>query len=328
MHLRRKLLAVLALSWLPWPSFAQDNKVRRIGFLGTRSRSKPSDPDPYYDAFLKGLRELGYVEGKNIHIEWRFADGNIERLPKLAAELVAANVELIVTHGTPAVQVLQKTTNTIPIVMAAVIDPVGSGLVKSLAHPGGNITGMSNLAVDLTGKNIELLKILLPRLTRLAVLVNPGNPAHSLFLKSLQAAARPAGIKVMEVRGRTVEELEHGFETASHGRAGAIMIPPDSVFVGLRKKFAELALRHHLATNMPFREDVQAGALMSYGQDLVDYYRRTATYVDKILRGAKPDRLPIEQPTRFHLAVNRRTAKALGIAIPRELLDRADEVIE
>ena len=329
----RRAFLIAAGAWLTLArasaSFAQQQpKVWRIGFLAMRSRSTPSNPDVYYDAFVQGMRELGYVEGKNLVIEWRFADGKYERLPGLAAELVRMKVEVIVTHSAAGPQAAQRATSTIPIVFVTASDPVGSGFAVSLARPGGNLTGLSNIVSEVSPKHIELLKTMIPKLSRVAVLQNPGNSFHPANLKSIQAAAQQVGIKVLPVDARAPDEIERGFATMTRERAEAVIVAADAFFVQQRRQIAELALKNRLPSMFPFREDVQAGGLMSYGQNLADSYRRAATYVDKILKGAKPGELPIEQPTRFHLAINRKTAKALGLNITNELLLRADEVIE
>ena len=330
MKVRRTFLVrAAALIAAPLGAFAQQpTKVRRIGFLGAFSRPTLSNPDVYYDAFTQGMRELGYVEGKNLVIEWRFADGIYERLAGLAAELVQMKVEVIATHSTAATKAAQRATSTIPIVTAAVSDPIGGGFAASLARPGGNITGFSVIAVDVSPKRLELLKTMMPAVSRIAVLVNPGNQAKPVVLKSVQAAAQQAGIQILAVDARTPEEIERGFAMMTSKRAEAVIIMNDAFFIQQRRQISELAARHRMPLMSPYREYVAAGGLMSYGQDLTDFYRRAATYVDKILRGAKPGELPIEQPTKIHLAINRNTAKALGINIPQELLLRADEVIE
>ena len=274
------------------------------------------------------MRELGYAEGRNLVIEWRFADGKYEPLAGLADELVRLKVELIVTHGNAAIQAARGATSTIPIVTAAANDPIGSGFVASLARPGGNLTGLSNISVDLSPKHVELLKIMMPRLSRVAIFVNFGNSSHSAILKSLQAAAQQAGMKVMPVEARTPDEIARGFAALARERAEAVVIPSDAFYIQQRQQISEVALKVRMPSIFPFREHVAAGGLMSYGQDLADHYRRTATYADKILKGAKPGDLPIEQPTKIHLAINLKTAKALGLTIPRELLLRADEAIE
>jgi putative ABC transport system substrate-binding protein len=331
MENRRRMLAALGLCALAAPLGAlaqQQGRVRRIGFLAARSRSTASNPDVYYDAFVLGMRELGYVEGKNLATEWRYADQKNERLPGLAAELVRQNVEVIVTHGTQATQAAQRATGTIPIVAAAVIDPVGNGFALSLARPGRNITGMSLITSDASPKHMELLKLLLPKLSRVVVLLNPENSGHLAVVKSLESAGQKVGAKILTVAASKPEEIKRSFDAAKRERADVIIVLTDSFFIGQRRQIADLAARNRLATMFSYREDVEAGGLMSYGQDLADYYHRAATYVDKILKGAKPGDLPIDQPARFHLAVNGKTAKALGLAIPQELLLRADEVIE
>jgi putative ABC transport system substrate-binding protein len=327
---RRKLVIALGAAALaaPLASFAQKQaKVWRIGYLAMRSRSTPADPEVYYDAFTQGMHELGYVEGKNLVIEWRFADGKVERLPSLAAELVQMKLDVIVTHATPATEALRRATSTIPIVMHG-IDPVGSGFAASLARPGGNITGQSYIQSAVSSKQIELLKFMLPKLSRVAILANPGNPAHPALLKDARTAAQQTGLELVQVDARNLEEVERGFAMITRERAEAILVVADGLFIGQRRRIAELAIKHRIPSIFSYREGVQAGGLMSYGQDLIHLYRRAATYVDKILRGAKPSELPIEQPTIFHLAINRKTAKALGLSIPQELLLRADEVIE
>ena len=327
---RRKLLISLSLSILSpaFPSLAQQPKVRRIGFLAVHSRSTQAKPDVYYDAFVQGMRELGYVEGKNLVIEWRFADGKYERLPDLADVLVQMKLEVIVTHSTPAIQALQRATSTIPIVTAAVGDPVGSGFAASLARPGGNITGLSVIALEVSPKRLELLKTMMPTLSRVAFLMNPGTSIHPTILKSIQAAAQQIGIMILPVNARSPEEIERGFAVMTRERAGAVIIAPDGFFLGQGRQFAALTVKNRIPSMSPYREHVMAGGLMSYGQNLTDFFRGAATYVDKILKGAKPSDLPIEQPTKIELFINRKTAKALGLTIPNEILLRADKVIE
>ena len=327
---RRIVVALGAGALTPLASFAQQQpaKVARIGFLASRSRSTPSDPEIYYDAFMQEMRELGYIEGKNLNIEWRFADGKYERLPGFAAELVQMKVEIIVTHGVPGTQAAQRATRIIPIVTAAVNDPVGTGFAASLARPGGNITGMSNTVNDVSIKHIELLKAMVPKLSRVAILMNPGNASHPANLKNIQVAARHAGIKVLPVDARSSEEIERGFGSMKRERARAVIIATDPFFQQQRRQIIAMAAKNKLPSMFSFREEVRAGGLMSYGANLPDIYRRAATYVDKILKGAKPGDLPIEQPTRFELVINRWTAQALGLTISREMLLRADAVIE
>ena len=328
---RRRVVLALGAGALAAPLAAytqQQSRMRRIGFLAVGSRSKPSNPEVNYDAFVQGMRELGYIEGKNLVIEWRFADGKYERLPGLAAELVRMKVEVIVTHSTPATQALQRATTSIPIVTAVVVDPVASRFAASLARPGGNITGLSNIAIDLSGKQIELLKVMFPSLTRVAVLVNPDTSFHPTFVKTVQAAAQHARIGTMSVNASDPEGIERAFAAMAGERRQSMIVAADGFFLGQGRHIAELSVKYRVPSISPWRQHVIAGNLMSYGQDIPDYFRRAATYVDKILKGAKPGELPFEQPTRIHLAINRRTAKALGITIPKELLVRADEVIE
>ena len=327
---RRKVLALLGLSLTaaPLAAFAQQpGKVWRVGFLALRHVDFV-DTDYYYGPFRQGMRELGYVEGRNLAIEWRSAEGKAERLPALAADLVQRNVDVIVTAGTPPTSAAQKATGTIPIVIANANDPVGSGLVKNLSHPGANITGLSSLAVDVSPKNLEIMLSLVPKLTQVAVLVNPANSGHAAILKSTQAAARKLNIKVLLAEARTPQEIERAFSLMAGERAGAVIIAIDAFFVQQGRQIADLAAKHRLPSMSGSREYVEAGGLVSYGQNLADNYRRAATYVDKILKGAKPGDLPIEQPATFELFINRKVAKALGITIPQSILVRADRVME
>jgi putative ABC transport system substrate-binding protein len=330
MTTRRQLLNLLGATALaaPLASLAQQQgKIWRIGFLALRHVDFV-DTDYYYGPFRQGMRELGYVEGRNLVIEWRSAEGKAERLPDLAAQLVLGKVDVIVTAGGAATGVAQKATATIPIVIAAANDPVGSGFVKSLSHPGANITGLSNLAVDISPKTLEIMLSLVPKLSQVAVLVNPTNSAHAAILKSTQAAAQKLNIKVLPAEARTPQEIERAFSVMARERAGAVIIAIDAFFIQQGRQIADLAAKHRLPSMSGSREYVEAGGLTSYGQNLADNYRRAATYVDKILKGAKPGDLPIEQPTTFELFISRKAAKALGITIPQSILVRADRVIE
>ena len=324
---RRGTLIVLGAGLAaPRLLLAQQANVRRIGFLGARSRSIPSRPDPAYDAFVQGMRELGYVEGRNLVIEWRFADGDSDRLPGLATDLVRSKPEVIVTHGTPATLAARKAAGAIPIVFAALGDPVRSGVVASLARPGGNLTGLSLITADLASKHIELIMTLLPKAKQFALLWNSGNPATRVA--TYKKVAEHAKVKLVPVGARTRDDLPRAFDEIARLGVGAAFISADTLFAFNRRSIVELAAKHRIPTLHYFREDVLAGALISYGQNLPDYYRRSASYVDRILKGAKPADLPIEQPTRIHLAINRKTAKTLGITVPNEFLLRADELIE
>ena len=311
----------------PLLSFAQRQpaKVPRIGFLD----ATPSDLARYRVAGLRdGLRELGYVEGKNIVIEYRWAEGKYERLPGMAAELVQLKVDVIVAASTNAIQAAQQATATIPIVMCATGDPVGSGFVASLSRPGGNITGLSNLAVDLSSKYLELLRVAVPKLSRVAVLMNPGHPLHPVFLKNIQATAQTIGVKVSPLQVGTASQFDVAFAAMKQERAGALIVLPDAFFLTQARRIAELVAQQRLPTMFWTREPVEAGGLMSYGQNVAEHYYRAATYVDKILKGAKPADMPVEQPTKIELVINLKTAKAIGLTISQDLLFRADKVIE
>ena len=330
MSTRRQILIALGSGAFitPYASFAQQtNKLRRIGFLVAAARP-PSIDAHYMGTFIRGLRDLGYVEGKNFVIEWRFADGNYQRLPALAGELVGLNVDVLVTGGTAANGALQKATTTIPIVNATMSDPVGNGFAKSLTHPGGNITGLALATTDMSPKHVELLRLIVPKLTSLGVLVNLGNSAHPAVAKSITTNAQRLGIKVRILDARNADGLTRNFSIMKQERTEAVIAVVDAFFISQRREIAELALKNNLPSMFSAQEHVEAGGLMSYGQNLADHYRRAAAYVDKIFKGAKPGNLPIEQPAVFSLTINSKTAKALGLAIPQELLLRADKVIE
>ena len=330
MNTRRKLLIALGVGALaaPFTSFAQQQgKVWRVGFLVPERR--PGSLDSHvYGGFPLGMRELGYVEGKDLAIEWRFADNDIARLSDLAAELVRLKVGVIVTAGSAATGAAQKATATIPIVMGSSGDPVGSGFVKSLARPGGNITGITNLITELAPKYLEMLRSMVSRLSRVAVLVNPANSAHAAILKSVQAAAQRAGITILPEEAGTQQEIESAFSNMTRQNAGAVYVVQDPLFRQQRRQIVELEAKHRLPSITAPREHPEAGGLMSYGPNYTDNYRRAATYVDKIFKGAKPADLPVEQPTKFELVINRKTAKSLGLTIPQSLLISADKVIE
>jgi putative ABC transport system substrate-binding protein len=327
---RRKLVMALGAGALvaPFGSFAQQKgKVWRVGFLSQRAR-----PDSFesgvFGAFRLGMRELGYIEGTNLSINWRFADGDASKLPELVAELVRLNVDIIVAAGTPAASASQKATTTIPIVMATVGDPIGSGLVKTFARPGGNITGLSNLSGDLGPKLLEMLLSLVPRLSRVGILVNPANSSHAVTLKNIQASAPRVGVKCLPIEAKTEQEIRNAFSTLMREHAGAIIIANDPLFIQQGHLIAELALKHRLPSIGQMPDYAVDGGVLSYGQNLDDNYRRAATYVDKILKGAKPSDLPVEQPMKFELLINRKTAKALALTIPQSLMISADKVIE
>ncbi|HTP95723.1 MAG TPA: ABC transporter substrate-binding protein [Burkholderiales bacterium] len=322
MPTRRDFLFVLGALAAPLAAFGQA-RACRIGFLAAGSASTR-----FYDGFRQGMRELGYVEPANCVLEQRFANGNYERLPGLAADLVRARVDVIVAGAPPSVHAAHKATATIPIVLVAVPDPVGEGFAASLSRPGGNITGLSTIVTDVSTKHLELLRAAVPKLARVAVLINPNNSADALILEQINGAAYAAGIKVLALEAGSAGRIEPAFAAMTRGRAGALIVAADDMFDVQRGQIAKLALARRLPSIFANREMTEAGGLMSYGQDLVEHYRRAATYVDKILKGAKAGELPIEQPTLLEFVINRRTAKALGLAIPKELLLRADRVID
>ena len=282
----------------------------------------------YHEAFRAGLRQLGYVEGRNIRLEFRYADSFLDRLPGLAAELVRLNPKVIVSAPLPANLAVHKATSTIPIVMATGADPVGFGLVQSLSHPGGNITGLANFAEQLASKQLDLMRELLPRLARVGTLVNVQNPLHVPQWQETQAAAAKASLALVRFDYNIPEDLERAFAQFTQEKVDAVLVPPDTTFRAYGKRIAELAAQSHLPAIYFNRLSVEAGGLLSYGPDITESYRRAAVFVDKILKGANPADLPIEQPTTIELAINLKAAKALGLAIPRSLLSRADEVIE
>ena len=327
--MRKKFFALTLSVMLFAVSFSagaqQPKKVPRIGILVSTSLSVTNEA---VEAFRQRLRELGYVEGKNIAFEFRVAENKLDRLPDLAAELVHLKVDAIITASTPAVQAAKRATTTIPIVMANVSDPVAMGLVASLARPGGNVTGLSNLAPDLAGKRLELLKETLPKLIRVAYIWDPRSPALTLIHKEMQAAAQALGLKLQSLEVRNHGELAKAFESAVSERAGALIVPAP-MFGPYRKELAELAEKKKLPLIFDTRTSVEeAGGLMSYGPDFHDMWRRAATYVDKILKGTKPADLPVEQPTKFELVINLKTANQIGLTIPQSVLFRADRVIK
>ena len=330
MNRRDTVLALVALGAAAGPvaSFAQQQgKVWRVGFLSLEPRSD-SLMSQDIGAFLKGMRELGYVEGKNLVVEWRFADGKFERMPGLAAELVQLKVDVIVAAASPAIGAAQKATTTIPIVMATTGDPVGSGFVKSLARPGGNITGLSNLGGDIGPKLFDLLHSVLPKLSRVGVLVTPTSTTYRAISESVQGAAQKAGVKTLVAEASSPQEIESAFSMMARENAGAVIVGAAAFFILQQHQIAELALKYRMPSIFGGRSGVEAGGLMGYGYRIPDNYQRSATYVDKILKGAKPSDLPVEQPVTLEFVVNLKTAKALGLTIPQTMLLRADEVIE
>ena len=327
MDRRRFLLTSLAGTLIaPLGTEAQQaGKVYRVSFLGNSSAALEAN---LVGPFREGLRELGYVEGRNIVIEYRWAEGEYERFPALIAELAALNVDVIVTAGTPAALAVKRTTPSIPLVMAAVGDPIGVGLVASLARPGGNVTGLSAIAPELEGKRLELLREVVPKLSHIAVLWNPDNPFFAASLKETRAAAQELGIKAQLVGVRISEEFPAAFAAIVRERPGALLVLADRIFLHNRARIVDFEAKHRLPRVYPYRELVEAGGLMTFGPSYSGMHRRAAHYVDKILKGAKPADLPVEQPTKFDLVINLKTAKTLGLTIPASLLARADQVIE
>src|SRR5712691_812921 len=319
---------ILSLLAMPLATDAQQaTTVHRIGRL--LSGSSASDRH-LVEAFQQGLRDLGYVEGQNLVIEWRWAEGSQERLPDLAAELVRLQVEVIVAGGSNVIRAAQHATRTIPIVMAGTSDAVAAGFVASLAHPGGNITGLSDLSAALPGKRLELLKETVPQSARIAVLADPDAPTYESTMNNLTVAARALGLQLHVVELRRADELDTAFAAMTQERADALLVIGDAQLLNRQRArvVADLAAQHRLPAMYGWREYVDAGLLMSYGPSQLDMQRRTAVYVDKILKGAKPADLPVEQPTKFELIINLKAAKALGLTIPPSLLLQADEVIK
>jgi putative ABC transport system substrate-binding protein len=326
---KRLIVAMLAVALLAVPLFGDAQpagKVYRIGYLSAGSGNLSS---PYTTAFRQGLRELGWVVGQNIVIEYRSAEGQFDRLPALAAELVRVKVDVIVATPTPGALAAKNATGTIPIVGVSLADPVGLGLIPSLARPGGNVTGVSySVGSDIFGKDLELLNEAVPKVRRLAVLSNPDGPAQPLIMNNITSAARSLKLQLLPVEARGPGEFDGAFAAMARERVGALFVVTDPAYIAHRARLVELAAKHRLPSMFTQRADVEAGALVSYGPSFAVMYRRAATYVDKILKGAKPADLPIEQPTRFELVINLKTAKALGLAIPPSVLARADEIIE
>ena len=328
---RRRLIGAFgaAVSSACLPTLAQQqSQIRRIGFIGGRRRSTPAKPDVYYDAFVQGMRELGYIEGKNLQIEWRLAEGQFERFPALAAEMAKSKVEVIVTHSSPAIDALRKISNQTPIVYVSMSDPIGGGYAQSLARPGGNITGLSTVSTDLIGKQLQLLKLSSRKVSRVAILVDPNETIHTLLVKEAREAAKVLGLTIHPLVAGDAAAIDRAFAAMKRDRVNGLLLLTSTRFGLQRRQIAELAVKHQLPSMYFTREYPNAGGLMSYGNNQTEVYRQGAAYVDKILKGAKPAELPIQQPTRFYLVINGKTAKALGLKISEELLLRADEVIE
>jgi len=314
---------VLTLSFVLAPLAAegqQAEKVYRVGFL----RNGPP-PDTFIEGLRRGLRDLGYFEGQNLSIEYGLAD-SADQLPNVAARLVRLNVDVLLASGTPPVPVAKSATQRIPVVFIASIDPVATGIVASLARPGGNVTGFAGIHADLMGKRLELLREAVHRLSRVAVMFQATNPGNAQYLRQAEIAARALGIQLQLLAVRSADDFERVFRDA-RGAGGLIQLD-DVIFTSHRRRLVELAAKYQLAAMYGFREFVDAGGLMAYGPDYPDLYRRAATYLDKIFKGAKPGDLPIEQPIKFELVINMKTAKALGLTIPQTILLQADQVIQ
>jgi putative tryptophan/tyrosine transport system substrate-binding protein len=320
------LIAVMLLAVAVIAEAQQPKKNARIGFLSVGSASSVYPEG--IKAFRQGLRDLGYVEGQNLFIDWRFAEGKREVLPALASDLVRLKVDVIVTQGTSGTNPAKRATDTIPIVMAYSADPVGTGLVASLAHPGGNVTGLSEMSPDLAGKRVELVREVVPKATRIAVLWDRTRPANIAVLEEIETAARQFSIQVQSLAARDAKDIDRAFRAATQERAGALLVPSGSVITQHGAEIMRLAIRSRLPSIWDDKDFVDLGGLMSYGPNLTDLHRRAAIYVDRILKGAKPADLPVEQPTKFELVINQKTAKQIGVNIPQSLLYRADRVIK
>jgi len=319
------LLTTALLSTAPFLGAQQAGKVPRIGFLGNSTAALEAN---LIGPFREGLRDLGYVDGRNILIEYRWAEGKYERFPTLIAEMIALKVELIVTAGTPAALAVKKATTSIPLVMIAVGDPVANGLITSLARPGGKITGLTSISMELEGKRLELLREIVPRLSRVAVLWNPANPVAAILVKDAQVAAEVLRMKLQLVGVQAAEEFDNAFAAIVRERAGALTVLADRLFLHNRDRIVEFTTKRRLTTVYAYVELVEAGGLMSLGPNYAQMHRRAATYVDKILKGTKPADLPVEAPLKFELIINLKAAKQIGLTIPQSVLYRADKVIK
>ena len=321
------LILSLAFSVVAAPPAANAQQAGKVPRLGILSPGSPG-PSPLLEAFRQGLRELGYVEARNIVIEWRFAEGRSDRLPDMAAELVRLKVDVIFAMNTPAGQAAKNATGMIPIVMTRVSDPVRIGLVASLAQPGGNVTGLTTISDELSGKRLELLKEALPPASRVALLWNSANTGHAITVNEMEAAAPQLGMQLKILGVRWPKEFQNAFTVATKWGASALMVIDDLMIASHQAQILDLAAKNKLPVISQFREFAEAGGLMAYGPNNDEMFRRAAVYVDKILKGAKPADLPVEQPTKFELVINLKTAKALGLTIPQSILVRADQVIQ
>jgi len=319
---RRAFMAGIAVGLLAAPVAAGAERaggIPRIGLL---------EYAPFWEPFRQGLRDLGYVEGQNVMLEYHRTEGRHERLPEMAADIVHRKVDVIVAYGTPGTQAARRATSTIPIVMVGTGDPLKTGLVRSLAHPGGNVTGNTIMAIQITTKRLQLLMEAVPRLSRVALLWNPGNAANAVQFEEMKSATRALGVTILSLEARSPEELEKALVAMASAHPHGLMVTADAMLTLHMGRIVDAARANGLPTMYQLKENVDAGALMSYGPSLPELFRRAAIYVDRILKGTRPADLPVEQPSKFELAINLKTAKALGLTIPPSLLQRADQVVE
>jgi putative ABC transport system substrate-binding protein len=328
---RRDFIKAITASAAAWPLVARAQQststIRRIAILVPES-VQAAEARGLLGAFRQGLKEMGWVEGQNISFEYRSAEGKEDALPKIAAELVQLRLDGILAEGTPAIQAAKDATQSVPIVMATSNDPVASGLIATLNHPGGNITGLSLQSSELAGKRLQLLTEIVPKLARLVVLSNPTNPSHVLAVQQMRTAAQSLGIGLGVAEASAPDKFDSAFATVAAVRPNTLVVLPDAMFFGQHRQIVALTAASHLPALFPEKEVVEAGGLMSYGPSVPASFRRAAAYIDKILRGANPADLPVEQPTKFEFAINLKTAKTLGLVVPQTLLVAADEVIE
>jgi putative ABC transport system substrate-binding protein len=325
---RREFISLLGGAAAAWPLAVRAQQLSRVPRIGVLLLGTPTSFAPRTQAFVEGLRDLGYVEGRTVAIEWKWGQDRDDLLPDLAAELVRSQVDVIVTAGTPPTKALKNATRTIPIVMAIVGDPVAAGLVDSLARPGGNATGFSIVATDLSGRRLQLLKEIVPGLSSVAVMSNLANPQSQMELRETQSAARRLDLRLHSVPISADTSIENAFEKIKKEPVQALIVVTDAILYSQRSQILDLAAGNRLPAMYPYRDFPEAGGLMSYAPSDRDLFRRAASYVDRILKGANPGDLPVEQPTKFELVINLKTAKALGLAVPPTLLASADEVIE
>jgi len=325
---RREFIALLGGAAAAWPLGVRAQQSHRVPHIGVLLLGTPTSFAPRTQAFVEGLRDLGYVDGKTVAIEWKWGQDRVDRLPDLAAELVGLQVDVIVTGGTPAARALKDATRTIPIIMAMVGDPVGAGLVESLGRPGGNATGLSIVATDLSGRRLQLLREIVPALSSVAVMSYGANPQSQMEVRETQTAAQRLDLRALSVPISADTSIENAFEKIKKERVQALIVVTDPILYSQRSQILDLATRSRLPAMYPYRAFAEVGGLISYAPNDHDVFRRAASYVDRILKGASPGDLPVEQPTKFELVVNLKTAKALGLTIPPTLLATADDVIE